>query len=286
MLLFPHLTFAAEKITVLLDWFLNPSHAPLFVAEQQGFFKKQNLDVTLISPAESSDPPKLIAAGQGDIGIDYQPQYLQQINRGMPLAVIGELIDKPLNCMAVLDNSGIRDIKDLRGKTIGHSTGELNGVMLKTMLNKEGLSLKDVNSINLHFDLVQALLTHKVDAVTGLSRNLEPIQIAMHKQAVRVFYPESNGIPTYAELIFVVNKDKVNDPRWKPFLAAVKQGQEYLQAHPKEMWDAFVLTYPELNNELNKRAWFVSLPYFAKDPEKIDQKKWDAFAAFMKKNQL
>ena len=33
--------FAAEKLTVLLDWFLNPGHAPLFVAQDKGFFQEE-----------------------------------------------------------------------------------------------------------------------------------------------------------------------------------------------------------------------------------------------------
>ena len=65
-------------IRVMLDWFLNPNHAPLIVAEQQGFFKKYHLTVTLITPSDPSDTLKLVAANQSDIGITYEPQFLLQ----------------------------------------------------------------------------------------------------------------------------------------------------------------------------------------------------------------
>src|SRR5579872_4368437 len=93
---------ANEKLTVMLDWFMNPSHASLFVAEQQGFFKQQGLDVELISPADSADPPKLVAAGKIDIAITYEPQFIEQVEHDLPLIRIGTLIDKPLNCITVL----------------------------------------------------------------------------------------------------------------------------------------------------------------------------------------
>ncbi len=32
---------AQDKVKLLLDWFVNPDHAPLIVAEQKGFLKKQ-----------------------------------------------------------------------------------------------------------------------------------------------------------------------------------------------------------------------------------------------------
>ncbi len=56
---------AADKLTVLLDWFVNPDHAPLVVAKQKGFFEAEGLDVELIEPADPAMPPKLVAAGQG-----------------------------------------------------------------------------------------------------------------------------------------------------------------------------------------------------------------------------
>lgn len=277
---------ASEKVTVLLDWFLNPDHAPLFVAEQQGFFKAQGLDVTLIGPADSSDPPKLVAAGKADIAIDYEPQFMQQVARGLPLARIGSLINHPLNCLAVLQDGPIKSIPDLKNKNIGHSTGEVSSVMLQTMLQNHGLTLADVHSINVRYDLTQALLAKKVDAVTGVMRNFEIIQMQLSGHPARAFYPEENGVPTYDELIFVVNKNQLPDARFKKFLIAVKQGEDYLQKHPDEMWLAFAKAHPELNDELNKKAWYATLPYFAKDPSAFNQKDWKRFADFMKKNNL
>lgn len=286
ILLFQTNAFAAEKITVLLDWFLNPDHAPLFVAEEKGYFKAQNLDVTLIGPADSADPPKLVAAGKADIAIDYEPQLMQQMARGLPLARIGSLIDHPLNCLAVLKEAPIYSISDLKNKSIGHSSGEVSSVMLETMLKNHGLTLKDVNSINVRYDLTQALLAKKIDGVTGVMRNFEIIQMELNDHPARVFYPEENGVPTYDELVFVVNKNHLADARYKKFLIAVKQGEAYLQKHPDEMWLAFAKAHPELNDELNKRAWYATLPYFAKDPMYFNQAEWDKFSDFMRVNGL
>jgi putative hydroxymethylpyrimidine transport system substrate-binding protein len=65
---------AAEHLTVLLGWFVNPNHGPLIVAQAIGAFAREGLDVEFVQPADPSMPPRLIAAGQGDIAIDYQPQ--------------------------------------------------------------------------------------------------------------------------------------------------------------------------------------------------------------------
>ena len=54
----------AEKLILLLDWFLNPDHAPLVVAEEKGFFAAAGLEVEMIEPADPNDPPKMVAAGK------------------------------------------------------------------------------------------------------------------------------------------------------------------------------------------------------------------------------
>lgn len=287
MILFTASTsYAGDKIIVLLDWFLNPGHAPLFVAEEKGFFKEQQLEVDIIGPADPTDPPKLVAAGKADIAITYEPQFMQQVDQGLPLIRIGSLINHPLNCLAVLKDGPIHSIKDLKGKRIGNSVGSVDGVILKNMLEKNGLSLSDIESINVHYDLSQALLSKQVDAVTGMMRTFEVIQMELNQHPVTTFYPEDNGIPQYEELIFIANKNHINIKQLQGFLKAVKKANVYLQKHPEEMWQAFAKKHPELDNTLNRRAWFASLPYFASEPAALNKKQWETFAAFMKKNNL
>ena len=93
---------AADHLTLLLDWFVNPDHGPLLVAEQRGYFKADGLEVEIVAPSDPNDPPKLVAAGQADIGVSYQPQLHIQVDQGLPLVRIGTLVATPLNSLLVL----------------------------------------------------------------------------------------------------------------------------------------------------------------------------------------
>ena len=55
---------AADKLTVVLDWFVNPDHAALVVAQEKGFFAEAGLDVGK-SPGELQIDPRI-----GQIGAD------------------------------------------------------------------------------------------------------------------------------------------------------------------------------------------------------------------------
>ena len=114
---------AADKLTVLLDWFVNPDHGPLIVAEQLGYFRAAGLDVEMIAPADPNDPPKLVAAGKADVAVSYQPQLHMQVAQGLPLVRIGTLVATPLNSLVVLRDGPIKKIADLKGRKIGFSVG-------------------------------------------------------------------------------------------------------------------------------------------------------------------
>lgn len=277
---------AGQPLTVVLDWFINPDHAPLLVAEQQGFFQQQGLNVKLIQPSDPMDGPKLVAAKKADVTITYQPQLLMQVDQGLPLVRFGSLVDSPLDCLVTLKSSPIQSIEDLKNKTIGYSSGGIDSVMLKTMLSGHHLNLSDVNFINVRYDLVQALLSGNIAAFTGGMRNVEPIQLEQSGHPARVFFPEDNGFPAYDELIFVTHRDLAQDQRLAKFLMALQKGIDYLTAHPQESWDAVIKLHPALNNPMNKASWFASIQYFSKNPFGLDKNKYEAFAQFMRRQEV
>lgn len=150
------------------------------------------------------------------------------------------------------------------------------------MLEKQGLSLKDVELVNVNFSLSPSLLSGQVDAVVGAFRNFELNQMEIEKHPGRAFYPEEEGVPPYDELILVARKDKANDPRFKRFLAAVERATLYILNHPEELQAAFVKGRPELNDELNRRAWADTLPRFSHSPAALDAERYTRFAEFLK----
>jgi putative hydroxymethylpyrimidine transport system substrate-binding protein len=275
-----------KPLTVILDWYVNPDHAPLFIAQQQGFFAKEGLVVKLIGPADPVDPPKLVAAGKADLAITYQPQLVLQVERGLPLVRIATLIATPLSCLVVRADSPIHSLADLKGKRIGYSTSGMDSTTLTTMLQHAGLTTQDVELINVRYNLTQALLTKKVDAINGMMRNFELAQLQQAGIPGRAFFPEENGMPSYDELVIVAQRDALKDPRLPAFLRALEQGVQYLINHPEQTWEQFAKAHPELDNDLNKQAWFATLPRFALRPAALDQGRYEKLAAFLQQEKL
>ena len=272
----------ADDVTVLLDWFINPDHAPLIVAQQQGFFEQANLKVTLVEPADPSLPPKLAAAKQADLAVTYQPSLMVDLNNDLPLMRVGALVNSPLNSLVVLAESDITQIADLKGKTIGFSIGGFEDALLGVMLKKHGLTLDDVELVNVNFALSPALYARKVDAVIGAFRNFELNQMDIDGRPGRAFLPENHGVPHYEELILVAHPDFAKQNKIERFLNVVDQTTAWIARHPNEAYQSFVSYRPaDLNNELNRRAWKDTIPKLARRTRVTDINAWNQFAQFM-----
>ncbi len=273
---------SAEKLTVLLDWFTNPDHAPLYVAQELGYFADAGLEVELIAPADPNDPPKLVAAGQADIAISYQPQLHVLVAEGLPLIRIGTLVATPLNSLVVLADGPVRTIADLKGRKVGFSVGGFEDALLRAMLARHGLSLDDITLVNVNFSLSPALIAGHVDAVIGAFRNFELNQMDLVGRPGRAFFVEEEGVPVYDELIFIAHRDKLDDKRLVAFLGAIEAATLYLINHSEEAWKLFIAGRAELDDELNRRAWRDTLSRFALRPAAYDAARYERFARFLK----
>lgn len=274
-------SFANDKLTVMLEWFVNPDHAPMVIAQEKGLFAAAGLDVTLIPPADPSAVPRLIAAKQADIGIHYQPNLYLDHEAGLPIVRIGTLVETPLNTVTVLADGPIKSLADLKGKKVGFSVTGFEDAMLKRMLANAGLKKDDVELVNVNFSLSPSLIAGKVDATVGGFRNFELTQMKLEGHEGKAFYPEENGVPPYDELIFIARRDSVADSRLPRFLGAIEQASVFITNHPDDAWQMFIKAYPDLNDELNRKAFFDTLPRFAKRPAALDTGRYERFGAFM-----
>ncbi|MGB0572260.1 MAG: ABC transporter substrate-binding protein [Alphaproteobacteria bacterium] len=273
---------ADDKITVMLDWFINPDHGPLYVALERGEFEKRGLEVELIAPADPNDPPKLVAAGRADLAISYQPQLHLQVAQGLPLTRIGTLVATPLASLVVLADGPITSIADLKGRKVGFSVGGFEDALLGAMLAKHGLALDDVELVNVNFSLSPSLMSGQVDAVIGAYRNFELNQMDIVGRPGRAFFLEEEGVPAYDELIIVAKNDRLSEPQFASFLDAIEAATQFMINRPDEAWELFIRGRKDLDDELNRRAWRDTLPRFALRPAALDRGRYDRFADFLK----
>lgn len=273
---------AQDRMTLLLDWFINPDHGPIIVAQELGYFEDAGLEVEIVAPADPSDPPKMVAAGQADLAISYQPQLHMQIEGGLPLRRVGTLVATPLNCLLVLEDGPVKSSADLKGRKVGFSVAGVEEALLSAILGQHGMTLDDIELVSVNWSLSPSLMSGQVDAVIGAYRNFELNQMEIEGVPGRCFFIEEEGIPAYDELIYVANPETMNAHMIRRFLFATERATQYIVNHPTESWEIFAGTSTELRDELNAKAWVDTVPRFALRPSALDHARYTRFETFLK----
>ncbi|WP_439594846.1 ABC transporter substrate-binding protein [Falsiroseomonas sp.] len=273
---------APAQLTVLLDWFINPDHAPIILAQERGDFARAGLDVRIVAPADPNDPPRLIGARRGDIGVYYQKNLHLAVDQGLPLMRIGTLVATPLSTLTVLRDGPVRSLADLRGKRVGYSVAGFEEVTMGAMLETVGLRLSDIRLVNVNFGLSSALMSGQVDAILGGFRNFELHQLDLENRPGRAFFPEQYGMPAYDELIYITHRDRAQDPLLRRFIDATEAATHFLVNNPEESWRLFIAgPRRELDNELNRRAFASTSNRFSLSPGALDRNRYERFARFL-----
>jgi putative hydroxymethylpyrimidine transport system substrate-binding protein len=284
---------APRKLTVLLDWFPNPDHVALYVAQQKGYFADAGLDVTLQAPSDPTDPPKLVSTGKVELGISYEPEMFFSKANDLDVMAVGALIPTALNSIISIGSSSVTSPADLGGKTVGNSGQATDQAFLDAVLKKNGIAPGSVKNVTVKTSLVQAMLSGNVDATIGGYRNIEGVQLTSEGKQPRIFPVTEAGVPDYQELVVIAQGSRLAEDAGyqqlvRDFLTALAKGGDTAREDPAVAESAMkgvAKDYDpaDLVKMIEATVPLLDVPggFVAMDPA-----KWDAFGGYLKQEGL
>jgi putative hydroxymethylpyrimidine transport system substrate-binding protein len=282
-----------ESFNLTLDFYPNPDHAGIYVAQKLGYFEEAGLDVSIDTPSDPAAPMKLVAAGRSDLAISYEPEVALAREQGLDVIAIAALVDRPLTSMIWLKKSGIKGIGGLKGKTIATAGIPYQDAFLETILARVDLTPDDVKAVNVGFGLLPAVVGGSAQAMLGGFRNVEGVDLRERGLAPVVTPVDQLGVPTYSELVLVANRQNLEeDPeKFRLFLAALERGTEAAVAQPGAATTAITEANPDLEPKLTAAEVKATLPLLGARTEGqpygfMDPKEWETFAGWMRDNGL
>jgi putative hydroxymethylpyrimidine transport system substrate-binding protein len=283
-----------QRVDLVLDYLPNADHAPIYAAQATGAFKAAGLDVHIRVPSDPAAPLKLVAAGKADVAISYEPEVLLARDKGLQIASIGALVQKPLTSIISLGGK-VKTPADLKGKTVGTAGIPYQSAYLKTIAKRAGVDPASVHEINVGFNLIPSMLSKKVDATLGAFWNVEGVQLRRQKKHPTIIRMEEAGVPTYQELVFVANNDRLQEKGrgdvMRRFVQAVARGAKAVKADPNAGVDPLVKANPDLDRALQLDQVQATLPVFFPSNPRFpwgyqNADEWKAYGQWMLDNGL
>jgi putative hydroxymethylpyrimidine transport system substrate-binding protein len=282
-----------QAISLDLDFYPNPDHAGIYVAQEKGYFEEAGLDVSIGAPSDPAAPLKLAAAGKADLAISYEPEVVLAHEQGLPVTAIASLVNQPLTSMIWLQSSGIKGVPELAGKTVATAGIPYQEAFLKTILSGAQVDPSSVKSVNVGFGLLPALVGGSAQAILGGYSNVEGVDLQQRGKAPVITPVDQLGVPTYDELVLVANTKALEEEpeKFRLFLAALERGTEAAAADPAIATQAIVAANSDLEPKLTEAEVEATLPLLtARDGKHpfgyMNPEEWEAFIAWMRDEEL
>jgi NitT/TauT family transport system substrate-binding protein len=204
---------------------------PVYIADQQGFFRDEGLHVSTVVSGSNTATVNLMASGDANIGLDGSDIEIEAIAHGLPLKIVApEFGPNPYTIVAA---AGIANWSQLKGKTV--VTGSLQDVSSLTFFKlaaAQHLERKDVSIINSpsSSSRYEALLSGTVQA-TVLS---QPFDILAQEHGFHVLAIGSDSLKAWADTCFAANAKwaGANRATLVHFVRALKKAVRYGYANP------------------------------------------------------
>lgn len=224
----PFSVLAAVRVGVS-DW---PGWVAWYIAEQKGFFKKHGADVKLVWFANYSDSISALSAGQIDANSQTWSDTMAPLAKGVPLKAI-LVNDNSAGNDALMVGPKITSVKDLKGKKIAVEEFSVSHFLLTLALNKHGMSLKDVQVVNLSAgDAAAAFLAGRVDAAVVWNPWVNQIQASGKGRALFT----SKDVPGLIPDLLVAHEKSLRAKR-KHFLGMIRAWydvERFIRENPEE----------------------------------------------------
>jgi NitT/TauT family transport system substrate-binding protein len=243
---------AQDKVGLRLDWVFGAEHSGVWVAQEKGFFKQENLDVRILPGEGSSVTVKLVGTGDIEFGYATADQALLAYSRSLPVVTTAVILQSSPTAIVFPKSTGIRKLTDLYGKRLGLQLKSAVERQWRVVAKMQSIDTSKIQEVPADLAVAQLIIAGRIDAGVAFFFNdgIRPIAEGIDMDWILF---RDVGLPMYSSSL-IVNAETIEK---KPdlvarFTRAFVRGWDYAKAHPDEAFALTVKAQPTLDNKYNK----------------------------------
>jgi len=234
-----------DKVEFLLNWRITADHSPYYIALEKGWYREEGLDVNVTVGQGSGFSVQAIDTGRADIAISDAPVPVTMRQDGAKIKIIGVIFDKHPNCAWFWKDSGIREPKDLAGKTAAVPATDGHKVMWPAFAKLVNIPVDSITWINIDAaNKIPALVSRNADVTFDLYTGEPTFRKAMGDN-VGFFLWSNSGFDCYAHSYITSDDIIAKRPEMlRKFLKVSYRAWQYALENPVEAIDILSKYHP------------------------------------------
>ena len=234
--------WAADEVTLQLKWVTQAQFAGYYVAQEQGFYAEEDLDVTIKPGGPDIAPTQVIAGGGADVTVEWMPAALAARERGLPLVNIAQPFKSSGMMLTCWGDVGIEQPADLANRTLGvwffGNEYPFLSWMSQLGIGTDGAGEGSVEVLKQGFN-VDPLLQRQADCISTMTYNeyWQVIDAGVSPDELITFKYEDQGVATLEDGLYVL-EENLEDPafvdKMERFVRASMRGWKWAEENPEE----------------------------------------------------
>jgi NitT/TauT family transport system substrate-binding protein len=247
-----------QPIEMQLGWLGGGNQLGEVVAIQQGYFKDEGLDLTIVPGGPNNDGIAGVASGRSAVGqVSSSPSLMLAASQDLPIRCFAVAAQKHPYAFFSLAKNPVRTVAEMRDKKVGIQATGL--VLLRALLAKNNMALSDVTVVTIGSDMMP-IMTGQVDVVTGWVTNTTALKVLGPDHVTLRLWDagvQLYALPYYATPETIQSKSAV----LASFLRAAGKGWAYAYANRDHAVEMLIKQYPNLVAADERAAADVMLDY-------------------------
>jgi len=253
------------QLRVQLSWVHVAAYAGLYMAEAEGHYATENLDVEIVAggydeAGEFIDPVARVLAGEADFGLIDAGTLLTARAEGKPLVAVVNLYQRSPVAFVSLAEKGIVRPQDLVGRTVYLDLYN-SGIVYQAMLTAAGVDRSQINEMPRTDYTAGSLLRGEADVIDAWVDG-EVVELKLLGRDFNMILPSDYGVVMYANVVFTTEELIKNNPELvERFVLATVKGMQAVINTPEKAAEVTVSYDPEnLALDATRQAVLESLP--------------------------